>query len=135
MLCTVVNQLLVNFVRQNVDVFAAGDFNDGFEFFARINRAGRIARSVHDQHFRPRRHRVFKIFRAHFPIVPFHRRHDHRLGANQPHHVGITDPVRRGNNHFVARLTRSQNGVVTRMLGAVADDHLTRAIGQSVVGR
>ena len=41
----VVNQLLVNFVRQNVDVFLGRDFDDRFHFFAGVNRAGRIVRA------------------------------------------------------------------------------------------
>ena len=133
MLGIVVNEFLVNFVGQNVNVLAAGDLDNCLQFFAGVNRPGWIARSVHDQHLRSRRHRVFKIFRTHFPIIPFHRRHDHRFGADQAHHVGITDPVGRGNDHFIAGLTRGQNRVVTGVLGSVADHHLTRAISQSVV--
>ena len=122
----VVNELLVNFVGQNVDVFLGRDFDDRFQFLARVNRAGRIARAVQDQHFRPRRHRVFKIFRAHFPAVALDRRHDDRLGAGQSHHVGIADPIRRGDDDFVARLAGGEDGVVTGMLRAVADDDLAR---------
>ncbi len=131
----VVNELFVNFVRQNVNVLAAGDFDNRLQFFAGVNRPGWIARAIHDQHFRPRRHRILEIFRTHLPIVTLHRRHDHRFGANQSHHVGITNPVGRGNNHFVARLAGGENCVVTGMLGAVAHDHLTGAISEPVVGR
>ena len=60
----VVNQLLVDLVGQNVDVFLRRDLDDRFQFLAAVDGAGRIARAVHDDHLGPRRHRVFEFFGA-----------------------------------------------------------------------
>ena len=60
----VVNQLLVDLVGENVDVFLRCDLDDRFQFLAAVDRAGRIARAVHDHHLGPRRHRVFKFLGA-----------------------------------------------------------------------
>ncbi len=131
----VVNEFLVNFVRQNVNVFLGRNIDNRLQFLPRVNRAGRIAWAVQDQHLRARRHRVFKIFRAHFPGVALHRGHDHRVRARQFHHVGITDPIRRRDDDFVPRLTHCQHGVVTCVLRPVAHHHLSGAISKLVVGR
>ena len=53
----------------------------------------------------------------------------------QSHHVGITDPIGRRDDHFVARFAGREDGIVTGMLGAVAHDDLARAIFEAVVGR
>ena len=135
MLRVIVNELLVNLVRQNVDVFFQGNIDNRLKLLARVNRPGRIARSVQDQHLRARCHRVFKIFRAHFPRVGFARRHDHWFGSDQSDHVRITHPIWRWNDDFIAGLAGRENGVVTGVLGAVAHDDLAPAIRQLIVRR
>ena len=78
----VVNELLVNLVGQNINVFFRGDADDRLQFLARINRARWVAWAVHDQHLGARRHRIFEIFRAHFPGIALAGRHDYGLGAD-----------------------------------------------------
>ena len=131
----VVNKLLVNLVGQNVDVFLGRNIDNRLQLFARVNRSGRIARAVQDQHFRARCHRVFKIFRAHFPGVALSRRDDHGLGADETHHVRIAHPIRRGDDDFIAGLTCRENCVVAGMFRAIAHYNLVCAIFQAVVGR
>ena len=41
----VVNELLVNLVAEDEDFLLDGDVGDGFQFLARVHRAGRIARA------------------------------------------------------------------------------------------
>ena len=60
-LCIVINELLVNFVGQNVNVLLSGNINNRLQLLASVNRAGRISWAVQDQHLCARRHRVFKI--------------------------------------------------------------------------
>src|SRR5678815_6018605 len=56
------------------------------------------------------------------------------LSPCQSYHVGITDPIGRRDDHFVARFAGCEDGIVTGMLGAVAHDDLARAIFEAVVG-
>ena len=77
----IVNEFLVNFVRQNVNVFLSGDIDDGLQLFTRIDGASWVTRAIHDQHLGARGHCIFKIFSAHFPRVAFAGGHDHRFGA------------------------------------------------------
>src|SRR3954468_14743379 len=42
----VIDELLVNLVGENVDVFLRSDLNDACEFLTSVNRAGRIAGTV-----------------------------------------------------------------------------------------
>jgi hypothetical protein len=78
----VINELLVNLVGQDINVFFGGNVDDRLQFFSRINRACWVARAVHNQHLRAWRHRVFEIFRAHFPGIALASGHDHGLGAD-----------------------------------------------------
>ena len=78
----VIDEFLVNLIGQNINVLFSGDVDNCLQFFARINRAGGVARAVHDQHLGARGHRIFKVFRAHFPGVALAGRHDHRFGLN-----------------------------------------------------
>ena len=133
-LYVVIDQLLVDLIRQDVDVLFGRYFHDLFHLFARVNRSRGIARAVHDQHLGARRHGIFEIVCAHLPAIPFHGRNDHRIGSGQSDHVGVADPIRRGNQHFVARLTSGQDGIVTGVLGAIADHDLAGAIAQFIIG-
>jgi hypothetical protein len=50
--------------------------------------------------------------------------HRHRRAAGQQHHVGIADPVGRGDDHLVARIAGGHQRVVQDLLAAGADRHL-----------
>ena len=110
----VVNELLVNFVRQNVDVFLGRDIDDRLQFLARVNRAASDFRAEFRISIFVRGVIAFSKSSARiFQRVALARRHDHRLGAGQSHHIGITDPVRRRNDDFIAGLTGCEDCVVT----------------------
>src|SRR5258708_3522556 len=61
------------------------------------------------------------------------RRHEHRLAAVDEHHIGIADPIRRGDDDLVALVERGQEGVVENLLAASADDRLRRLVVEAVL--
>ena len=58
---------------------------------------------------------------------------NHRLGAGELDHFRIAQPIRRGNDDFVARLARGENDVVAGMFAAARDDDLRRLVGEAVL--
>src|SRR5258708_12400388 len=113
MLGTFVNEFFVNLVRQNQNLFLRGDGCDCFQLLASVNGSGRIVRRIDDDHLGPRRHRVFKLFGSELPSIFFLGLNEDRIGPGQPHHLRIAQPIWFRDNDFVARLTGSENGVVT----------------------
>ena len=95
--------------------------------------AGRIRRGTEQQHRGSRRDRGLAAGRA-SSLKSFASRglDDHRLRAGQLHQLRIADPIRRGNDDFVARIAKRREHIVQRMLGAVRDDDLIRRVFQSV---
>ena len=63
----------------------------------------------------------------------FPGRDDHRRGVGELDHFGIAQPVRRGNDDFVARLASGEDDVVTGMFRAAVDDDLRRLVVEAVV--
>ena len=55
------------------------------------------------------------------------------LGPDQPDHVRVAQPVRRGNDHLVARFAAGENGIEAGLLRAVADNDLVRLVIDIVV--
>jgi len=64
----------------------------------------------------------------------FGRAHDRdRLAAGKRHHFRIAHPVRRGNDHLVARIDGRHQRIVKHLLAAGADDDLVRLVRQAVL--
>jgi hypothetical protein len=61
------------------------------------------------------------------------RRHDDRLAPVDRDHLGIADPIGRGNDHLVALVHRNQEGVVENLLTARADDRVGRLVVEPVL--
>ena len=123
-LSAVVHQLFVDLIGQDHDVLASRDFADFPQFLFGVNRASRVAGRVEDDHFGGRGHRLFELLGGHFPTGGFHRFHDHWHAASQTHHFRVGNPVRRGNDHFIALFHHRQNRVVTSHLGPCGDADL-----------
>ena len=129
----IINELFVDFVGKDEDVFGQGDFNQRFKFFAGVDRSGRITRAVDDDHLGPRGHRILEFFGGHLVGVGGLGLDDDRIGPDQFDHVGIAQPVRRGNDHLVAGFAAGEDGIEARLLGAVADNDLVRLVIDAIV--
>ena len=129
----VVKQVLVNFVAHDEDVLFNANVAERFDFFGRINAAGRIAGRIQDEQSRVRRDGRAQLLRCDLEFGLVGRLQNHRLGARQLDHFRIAQPIRRGNDDFITRFARGQNDVVAGMLSAAAHDDLRRLVRQAVL--
>ncbi len=58
-----------------------------------------------------------------------------RDAAGQPDRLGVRRPVRRGEQHLVARVQQRRERLVDGLLAAVRDEHLRRRHGQAAVAQ
>jgi len=59
--------------------------------------------------------------------------YDHRFAPRKPHHVGVADPVGRGDHHLVAGVHRRHQGVVEDLLAARGHADLRGGVIQPVI--
>ena len=130
----IIDELLVDLVGKDENVLGECDFDQRLEFFAGVDRSGRVARAIDDDHLGARGHRVLEFLGGHFVGIRRLGLDDDRLGADEADHVGIAQPVRRGDDDFVAGFAAGEDRVVAGLLGAVADDDLARLVVDVVVG-
>ncbi len=108
---------------------------DRLELAPGIGRAGRVRRRAQDDPLGLRRDRLLEIFRTQLEAGRGRAHHRNGLAAGERHHLGIADPVRRGDDHLVARIDGRHQRVVEHLLAASADDDLVRLVGQAVLAR
>ena len=130
----VIDQFLVNFVGEYVDILTRGDFDQRRHFFAGVNRTARVPRRIQNQHLRARGHGVFKIFRPHLPSISLACRDNDWIGPGQSYHIRIAHPIRSRDDHLIARLAGREDGIVTGMFCAIANNDLRRLVIEAVVG-
>ena len=59
--------------------------------------------------------------------------HEHRHAAHHLHHLGIADPVGRGDEYLVAIIDQHAQSREDGQLGAAGDDDLRNIVGKAVV--
>ena len=133
MLSTIVGEFFVNFVGKDEDVLFSCYFGKGLEFFAGVDRAGRVAWRVDDNHLRPWRHRVFEILGRDLPVVFLGGLHKNGFATDEANHLGIAQPVGSGNDHFIAFIHYRSDGIEARVLGSAANNHLAWLVIEAVV--
>ena len=113
MFFSAVNEVAVNFVRndENPVVFQNNVGNRG-EFLAGVNRAGGVVRRVQNQQLRSRRNRLFQFCGGHFVAVFGLGFHKNAFRAAILRKFGISHPVRRRNDNFVALFRERGDGVI-----------------------
>ena len=103
------------------------------ELGARIGGAGRVRRRVEQEPLGLRRDRALERLGADLEAVLHGADHRHRRAAGEQHHVGIAHPVRRRDDHLVARIERRHEGVVEHLLAAGADGDLRGLVVEAVL--
>ena len=134
MLGAIIDELLVDFVGEDEDVFVERDIGQAGQFVLGVDGAGRIAGRVDDDHLGLRRHGVAEFVGRDLVVVLRLGRDDDRLRADELGHLGIAEPVGRGDDDFIARIERGEHGVEAGVLGAAGDDDLGGLVIESVVG-
>ena len=123
---SIVKQVLVNFVTHDEHAFLDADVADGLGFLRRIDTAGRVARRVQDEQPGVWRDGGAELCRCDFEFGLVGGFQNHWLGAGELDHFRIAQPVRRGNEHFVAFLAGGEDDVIARMFAAAGNDDLRR---------
>lgn len=132
-LCRGKDQLVVNFIRQYKDVPRQGPTHDLHELAVGIDRARGIAGRVEDQQPGLVRGLFLKHEGRDLEIAFRPGMHGHGHAARQLHHVGIAQPVGRGNQHLVAGVDGGLHEIVEAVLAARADDNGFHGHGRAVV--
>ena len=134
MLDFIINELFVDFVGEDQDVLAQGNFTKGFEFLPGVNGTGGVGRAVHDEHLGGRGHGVLEFIGGHLPTVFLLGVDDHGDGSGKADHVRVAGPVRGRDDHFVARAAGGKDGVVTGVFGPAVDADEVGRVAEAVVG-
>ena len=132
---TVVGELLVNLVAHDEDAFLHADVAERFDFIGRVNAAGRVAGRIENEQARARRDGGAELHGRDFEFGLVARGKNDRRGARELHHLRIAQPVRRGDDDFVAFGASGENDVVAGMFAAAGDDDLTWLVGEAVIAR
>ena len=133
-LVTAIDQPLVDLVGNDQQVFFHGHVGQLAQLIRRVHAAGGIRRAAQQQHFGLFCDGLKEHFGREFEIVFLRRIDDNGHGAGEFHQFGVTDPVRGGNDHFVARIQNRGKDIMDGMLGPVGNHNLRGRIFQSVDG-
>ena len=111
------DELVVDIIEDQVDVFPFAELHDSGDEGLRVDRPRGIVRAVHDHHLGVRADRPLDILQAgnHGSIL---RRHDHRNAVNHLDDLGVTDPVRRQDYHFILWVQQREENVEQRLFGS-----------------
>ena len=112
----VIKQVLVNLVAHDEHVLLNADVPERLDFLGRINAAGGVAGRIENEQPRARRDGRPQLRRRDLEFGLVGGLDNDRLGARELHHLRITQPIRRGNDNFVARLAGGENDVKAGML-------------------
>ena len=129
----VVDELLVDFVRDHPDLLAHAHLGDLFELLAGVRGAGRVARVVEDDRLGVGRDRRRQVARGEAEAVLFAGRDDHGVGLGELDLVRVGDPVRRRDQDVVALVVERHRDVEQGVLRSGRDDDLVGGVGEAVV--
>ncbi len=130
-----VDEVRVALVGHQPDIFRAADFVDFHELIGGHDRAARIAWRIDDQQFCFRRDRARDLLGAQAESVGRIGHHRDRRRAGVLHHIRIADPIRRGDQDFVACLQKAAERVENGVLAAHRHDAFRHRIGRSELRR
>ena len=124
--CTIVVQMLVDFVGDHPHVVFHSPFADRLDGFRIPHGTRRIVRRIHDDGLRTFGTCRFQVFQAWLEIAVSSREHFDRHASSQFHGFRIARPIRRRNDDFVAVIEQDLKGFVYGLLAAIGHDHLIR---------
>ena len=133
MLGFTINEFFVNFVGENDDVFAEGDFAKGEKFCSGVDGPGWVAWGVDDDHLSCRGHGFLELLGSHFPTGRFLSLNDDGDAASEADHFWVRNPEWRGYDDFVAFLDNRKNGVVAGHFGTAGDANLAGIVVEVIV--
>ena len=129
----VIDELIIDLIRDDIQVVLDADIGDSLERLFRIDSAGRVGGVIENDGLRLVRDGVLELLRRELEALLLTDIDDHRHTAEQAHHLIIADPVRGRDDDFVARVDQSGQRNVDHMLGATGDNCLRGLVFQTVI--
>ena len=131
-----IGQMFVDVVSEHPDMPVGGahqDIGDRLQLVAGIGGAGGVGGGVQQQPLGARGDGALQILRLDLETVLQGGGHDHRLAVGDDDHVGVADPVGRGNDDLIALVAGGEEGVEQDLLAAGAHDGLAGLVVQVVL--
>ena len=126
--------MFINFISQHKQVVVfQDDFCQCLQFLSTIDAACRITGRTEDKHLCSGGYGCLKLSRSNLEILLKTSFNNDGNTAGKLCHLGVTHPVRSGNNHFVTIVYQRHDGVADTLLGTVAHQYLIHGIVQSVL--
>ena len=129
----VIDELIIDLIRDDIQVVLDADIGDSLERLFRIDSAGRVGGVIENDGLRLVCDGVLELLRRELEALLLTDIDDHRHTAEQAHHLIIADPVRGRDDDFVARVDQSGQRNVDHMLGAAGDNCLRGLVFQTVI--
>ena len=129
----VIDELIIDLIRDDIQVMLHADICDGFERLFRIDSAGRIGGVIEDDGLGLVRDGLLELLRRELEALLLADIHNHGHAAEQAHHLIIADPVWGRNDHFIARIDQRGQRNIDHVLGAAGDNRLRSLVLQTVV--
>ena len=129
----VIDELIIDLIRDDIQVMLHADICDGFERLFRIDSAGRVGGVIEDDGLGLIRDGLLELLRRELEALLLADIDNNGHAAEQANHLIITDPVRGRNDHFITRIDQRGQRNVDRVLGTTGDDRLRGIVFQTVV--
>ena len=129
----VIDELIINLIRNDVQIVLDTDVRDCLECFFRIDSTGRIRGVVEDDGLGLVCDGSLELLRRELETLLLADVNNDRYAAKQTYHFTVADPVRGRHDHFIARVDQRTQRDVDRVLCTAGDDRLRRLILQTVI--
>ncbi len=107
----IVDQFLVDFVRNDIDPVLHGNGHEGFDLGPVVNHTDGVGRAVKDDRLGLGGNRRLKGLRRHFVIVGLAAGDEYGRRARDPHHFRIAEPVWRRDDDFLAGIAERHDDI------------------------
>ena len=129
----VVDELGVNFVGEHPDARLFADLADGADLRLGIHRARGVGRGVEDEHLRFGGDRLLEVVGRDFKVVFLVPLDEHAHAAADFDHLGVGEPVRRGDDDLVPLLDEREHRIEDGVLCARGYDDLRHIVVQPLL--
>ena len=125
--------MLVDLIGEHEEVVVAqDDICQRFQFCLVVDASRRVARGTEYQHTGLGGDGGLQLFRSHLEVLLETSLHDDGLTTSQLYHLGITNPVRSGDDDFLTVVDQCHNGIADALLGAIGYQNFVDGVVKSV---
>ena len=132
-LLTIIDEVLVNFIRDDEDVLFQRDLADGEQLLLGVDGTRGVVRGGEDDHLGARGHGCLELLSGNLPAVFGFRLHEYGGAAADLYHGGVAHPVGGGDDDLVPGVEDGAQGLVDGGLGTGGHADLVDVVVQPVV--